>query len=177
MHLVLGSSSMARQAILREHGMAFQVVSPDIDEKAVGLAHRADVGGDVDRVRDDQQADHPTEVIESAEPRRQPLGRNIITALWGNCTIKAMVGFLFLYPAFVAKAHDASGWVQLGMLGSIGAAAGLGNFAGNFAAARLQLGRPATVVVRAAAAVTVMALAAVRVLSLILPEPFGDPGP
>ena len=36
---------------------------------------------------------------------RQPLGRNIITALWGNCTIKVMVGFLFLYPAFVAKAH------------------------------------------------------------------------
>ncbi|HJT91985.1 MAG TPA: MFS transporter, partial [Mycobacterium sp.] len=27
---------------------------------------------------------------------RQPLGRNIITALWGNCTIKVMVGFLFL---------------------------------------------------------------------------------
>jgi MFS family permease len=117
---------------------------------------------------DDQQADHPTEVIESAEPRRQPLGRNIITALWGNCTIKAMVGFLFLYPAFVAKAHDASGWVQLGMLGSIGAAAGLGNFAGNFAAARLQLGRPATVVVRAAAAVTVMALAAAVSGSMIV---------
>src|SRR4029077_14867272 len=30
---------------------------------------------------------------------RQPLGRNIITALWGNSTIKVMVGFLFLYPA------------------------------------------------------------------------------
>ena len=40
---------------------------------------------------------------------RQPLGRNIITSLWGNCTIKVMVGFLFLYPAFVAKAHDADG--------------------------------------------------------------------
>ena len=26
-------------------------------------------------------------------------------SLWGNCTIKVMVGFLFLYPAFVAKAH------------------------------------------------------------------------
>jgi len=104
--------------------------------------------------------DHPTEVIDGAEPRRQPLGRNIITSLWGNCTIKAMVGFLFLYPAFVAKAHDSSGWVQLGILGGIGAAAGIGNFAGNFSAARLRLGRPATVVVRAAVAVTAMALAA-----------------
>ena len=104
--------------------------------------------------------DRPTEVIDTKGPRRQPLGRNIITSLWGNCTIKAMVGFLFLYPAFVAKAHDASGWVQLGILGSIGAAAAIGNFAGNFTAARLRLGRPATLVVRCAAAVTVMALAA-----------------
>ena len=68
---------------------------------------------------------------------RQPLGRNIITSLWGNCTIKAMVGFLFLYPAFVAKSHDASGWEQLQILGLIGAAAAIGNFAGNFTAAIL----------------------------------------
>ncbi|CAN5397931.1 MFS transporter [soil metagenome] len=89
---------------------------------------------------------------------RQPLGRNIITSLWGNCTIKAMVGFLFLYPAFVAKAHDASGWVQLGILGLIGAAAGIGNFAGNFTAARLKLGRPAALVVRCAVAVMAVAV-------------------
>ncbi|CAN5618163.1 MFS transporter [soil metagenome] len=89
---------------------------------------------------------------------RQPLGRNIITSLWGNCTIKAMVGFLFLYPAFVAKAHDASGWVQLGILGLIGAAAGVGNFAGNFTAARLKLGRPSVLVVRCTVAVSVVAL-------------------
>ncbi|MGV0745292.1 MFS transporter [Mycolicibacterium sp. XJ870] len=90
---------------------------------------------------------------------RQPLGRNTITALWGNCTIKVMVGFLFLYPAFVAKAHDASGWEQLLILGLIGAAAGVGNFAGNIAAARLKLGHPAQLVVRAAVAVTAVALA------------------
>ncbi|MGH3639243.1 MAG: MFS transporter [Mycobacterium sp.] len=90
---------------------------------------------------------------------RQPLGRNIITSLWGNCTIKVMVGFLFLYPAFVAKSHDASGWEQLRILGLIGAAAGIGNFVGNFTAARLQLGHPARLVVRAATAVTVVALA------------------
>ena len=85
---------------------------------------------------------------------RQPLGRNIITSLWGNCTIKVMVGFLFLYPAFVAKSHDASGWEQLAILGLIGAAAGIGNFAGNFASARLKLGRPALLVVRCTVAVT-----------------------
>jgi MFS family permease len=90
---------------------------------------------------------------------RQPLGRNIITSLWGNCTVKVMVGFLFLYPAFVAKAHDASGWEQLRILGMIGAAAAIGNFAGNFTAARLKLGHPARLVVRCAIAVTAVALA------------------
>ncbi len=78
----------------------------------------------------------------------------------GNCTIKVMVGFLFLYPAFVAKAHEANGWVQLGMLGLIGAAAAVGNFAGNFTSARLQLGRPAVPWWCAAVLVTVLAIAA-----------------
>ncbi|KZS62258.1 hypothetical protein A4G27_08925 [Mycobacterium kansasii] len=102
----------------------------------------------------------PEEVKNLGGTLRQPLGRNIITSLWGNCTIKVMVGFLFLYPAFVAKAHDADGWVQLAMLGLIGAAAAIGNFAGNFTSARLQLGRPAVLVVRCTVVVTVFALAA-----------------
>ncbi len=102
---------------------------------------------------------HPEPQPDTAHPR-QPLGRNIITALWGNCTIKVMVGFLFLYPAFYAKSHDASGWEQLRILGLIGAAAAIGNFAGNFTAARLKLGRPAQMVVRCTIAVTAMALAA-----------------
>jgi hypothetical protein len=93
-----------------------------------------------------QRRNWPDEVRRASGALRQPLGRNIITALWGNCTIKVMVGFLFLYPAFVAKAHQANSWVQLGMLGVIGAAAAVGNFAGNFASARLRLGQPAVAV-------------------------------
>jgi MFS family permease len=104
--------------------------------------------------------DFPGEVKKVGGTLRQPLGRNIITSLWGNCTIKVMVGFLFLYPAFVAKAHQANGWVQLGMLGMIGAAAAIGNFAGNFTSARLQLGRPAVLVVRCTVAVCAVAVAA-----------------
>lgn len=111
-------------------------------------------------VEDPQHRPHWTDHIKHASGAlRQPLGRNIITSLWGNCTIKAMVGFMFLYPAFVAKAHDATGWRQLALLGLIGAAAGIGNFVGNFASARLKLGRPAVLVVRCAAAVTAVALA------------------
>ncbi len=105
---------------------------------------------------DDDHDDHDERAPR--RPPRQPLGRNIITALWGNCTIKVMVGFLFLYPAFVAKSHDTSGWVQVGMLGMIGAAAALGNFGGNYTAAKLELGRPSVLVVRAALAVTAAAL-------------------
>ncbi|MET0896346.1 MAG: MFS transporter [Mycobacterium sp.] len=108
---------------------------------------------------------HPHE--PAASSLRQPMGRNIITSLWGNCTIKAMVGFLFLYPAFVAKSHDATGWEQLAVLGLIGVAAGVGNFAGNFTAARLKLGRPSVLVVRCTLAVCVAALAAA--LTGILP--------
>jgi MFS family permease len=107
------------------------------------------------------QRSWPEEVKKVGGTLRQPLGRNIITSLWGNCTIKVMVGFLFLYPAFVAKAHQANnGWAQLAMLGIIGAAAAIGNFAGNFTSARLKLGRPAVLVVRCTVAVCAVALAA-----------------
>ena len=124
------------------------------------LSYRRDSGqprrwGHLPRV-----GDWPEEVKKVGGTLRQPLGRNIITSLWGNCTIKVMVGFLFLYPAFVAKAHQANGWVQLGMLGMIGAAAAIGNFAGNFTCARLQLGRPAVLVVRCTVAVCAVAVAA-----------------
>ena len=105
---------------------------------------------------------------EASSTARQPLGRNTITALWGNCTIKVMVGFLFLYPAFYAKSHDASGWEQLRILGLIGAAAAIGNFAGNFTSARMKLGHPAQVVVRCTIAVTVSALAIAVTGSLLV---------
>lgn len=111
-------------------------------------------GGD----RELRRRQHPQRSAQSRNAR-QPVGRNIITALWGNCTIKVMVGFLFLYPAFVAKSHDKSGWEQLLILGLIGAAAAIGNFGGNYASARLQLGHPAQLVVRSAIAVTIVALA------------------
>ena len=115
-----------------------------------------------------QRRSWPDQVRRASGALRQPLGRNIITSLWGNCTIKVMVGFLFLYPAFVAKARDADGWVQLGMLGLIGAAAAVGNFAGNFTSARLRLGRPAVLVVRCTLAVTAITLAAAVAGTLLM---------
>ncbi|MGW0043557.1 MFS transporter [Rhodococcus sp. NPDC003348] len=110
--------------------------------------------------------DAVTEVItreqkETIAPdkRRQPLGRATITGLWGNGTIRVLTGFLTLYIAFVAKSRtEHEPWMQAAMLGLVGAAAGIGNFAGNATGARLKLGRPALVVLRCTAAVTVVAI-------------------
>lgn len=119
--------------------------------------------------------DRHTEVIDAARKstvkpskRRQPLGRSVVTGLWGNSAIKLVTGFLFLYIAFVAKSHTHNEPImQAAMLGVVGAAAGIGNFAGNAAGARLQLGRPALIVLRCTAAVTVAAIVATLMDSLI----------
>lgn len=104
----------------------------------------------------------------SAKNRRQPLGRAVITALWGNGTIRVMTGFLTLYVAFVAKAQtDHEPIKQAAMLGLVGAGAAIGNFAGNATGARLELGKPAIVIVRCTAAVTVIAIVAAVTGSLL----------
>ena len=125
----------------------------------VGRGHRGRGARDAELPRPHRMICAATRAAQARRPARQPLGRNIITALWGNCTIKVMVGFLFLYPAFVAKSHDASGWEQLRILGLIGAAAGDRQLRGNFASARMKLGHPAQLVVRCTIAVTAVALA------------------
>ncbi len=114
--------------------------------------------------------DSPTELIDvrggpsAAAPgksgkRRQPLGRVVVTGLWGNGTIRVLTGFLTLYIAFVAKANtDHEPLMQALTLGLVGAAAGIGNFAGNAAGARLELGRPAMMVLRCTIASTVVAV-------------------
>ncbi|WP_182345825.1 MFS transporter [Tomitella gaofuii] len=89
---------------------------------------------------------------------RQPLGHNILTGLWGTGTIKVLIGFLFLYIPFVAKAHaDEEGLLGLILTGLIAVAAGAGNVAGNAAGARLKLRKPATVVLWCTAAAFVAA--------------------
>ncbi|WP_072687149.1 MFS transporter [Rhodococcus marinonascens] len=93
--------------------------------------------------------------------RRQPLGRAVITGLWGNSTIRVLTGFLTLYIAFVAKSRtDHEPLVQAAMLGLIGAAAAIGNFSGNATGARLKLGRPALIVLRCTGAVWIIAVIA-----------------
>lgn len=94
---------------------------------------------------------------------RVPLGRSVVTGLWGNTTIRVLTGFLTLYIAFYSKAQQATGGSateSLMMIGAVGAAAGVGNFIGNGIGARLQLPRPARIVVQATVAATVGAIIA-----------------
>ncbi|MGW4367319.1 MFS transporter [Nocardia takedensis] len=110
--------------------------------------------------------DAVTDVLgkDSAVPprkRRQPLGRAVVTGLWGNSAIRVLTGFLTFYVAFVAKATGEGGWEQAAMLGAVGVAAAVGNFAGNATGARIELGRPQLIVLGCTSACTLVALFAV----------------
>ncbi len=108
---------------------------------------------------------------DSVKPskRRQPLGRSVVTGLWGNSTIRVLTGFLTLYIAFVAKSRtEHAALEQAAMLGFVGVAAALGNFAGNAAGARLSLGRPSLLVLRCTIAVTAITVIAAFADSLLV---------
>ncbi|MGU3432234.1 MFS transporter [Actinomycetes bacterium M1A6_2h] len=116
--------------------------------------------------------DAVTEVISpdtKPDKRRQPLGRAVLTGLWGNGTIRVLTGFLTLYIAFVAKSRTEHEPLQQAlMLGLVGVAAGIGNFAGNAAGARMKLGRPSVMVLRCTIAVTAIAIVAAIADNLLL---------
>lgn len=85
--------------------------------------------------------------------KRQPMGHQVVVALWGNGTIRILTGFLMLFPAFVIKTlTEHSPTKQLLLLGLIGAAAGIGGFVGNGIGARLQFGKPDQVIIGCLAA-------------------------
>ncbi|MRH91419.1 MFS transporter [Nocardia sp. SYP-A9097] len=93
--------------------------------------------------------DSHTEVLDAKQAaqiqpsrRRQPLGREVVTGLWGNGTVRILTGFLTFYVAFVVKSTEHRPAQQVAMLGVVGAAAAIGNFAGNATGARMKLGRP-----------------------------------
>ncbi|MEU6582012.1 MFS transporter [Nocardia sp. NPDC046763] len=92
--------------------------------------------------------------------RRQPLGRSVVTGLWGNSTVRVLTGFLTFYGAFVAKATEHRPVQQIAMLGVIGAAATIGNFTGNASGARMKLGRPQLIVLSCTIACVAVAIVA-----------------
>jgi MFS family permease len=73
----------------------------------------------------------------TGQRQRPPMGRHVMVALWANTAIRVLTGFLLLFMAFVIKAQtEHSPTEQVLFLGLIGAAAGVGTFAGNFIGAR-----------------------------------------
>jgi MFS family permease len=89
-----------------------------------------------------------TVVAHPDQPRRQPMGRHVVTALVGNATIRILTGFLMMFAAFAVRAqHEGAAFTQLALLGLIAAGAGIGSFAGNAVGARITMGHPETVVI------------------------------
>ncbi|MFC5286968.1 MFS transporter [Actinokineospora guangxiensis] len=84
---------------------------------------------------------------------RQPMGRHIVVALWGNGTIRVLTGFLMMFAAFAVRAeYEAEAFQQVLLLGVIAGAAGLGSFVGNAVGARVHVGKPEQVVIGCAIA-------------------------
>jgi hypothetical protein len=97
-------------------------------------------------------------------PKRQPMGRHVVVALWGGGTLRLLTGFLTLFSAFVIKGvteHSPSR--QLLLLGVIGASAGVGNFLGNGVGARLSIGQPHRVVLGCLSGALVMTVVAAAI--------------
>ncbi|MFE3188943.1 MFS transporter [Nocardia sp. NPDC059240] len=118
--------------------------------------------------------DAHTEVLDPGQAatvpptkRRQPLGRSVVTGLWGNSTVRVLTGFLTFYVAFVVKTTGHHGVQQIAMLGVVGAAAAIGNFAGNATGARMKLGRPQLIVLLCTIACVGSAVAAAVLDSLL----------
>jgi MFS family permease len=111
--------------------------------------------------------DPATESTIPPRKRRQPLGRTVVTGLWGNSAIRVLTGFLTFYIAFVAKATEHGGVQQAAMLGVVGVSAAVGNFTGNATGARIELGKPSLIVLNCTAACTLVALVAVFANNLL----------
>jgi MFS family permease len=95
--------------------------------------------------------------MRKAKKQRRPMARQVMVALWGNGSIRVLTGFLMMFAAFAVKASTEdsgqSAFVQLLLLGVIGAAAGVGGFLGNALGSRMQFGKPDQVVLACLASV------------------------
>lgn len=99
-----------------------------------------------------------------AARRRQPMGRQVVVALWGTGTARVLTGFLTLFVAFAVKAQTegSPGW-QAVLLGIVGAAAGIGIVLGNAVGARMHFGKPDQTILGCVAAGLTMAVLAALV--------------
>ncbi|MGH3692630.1 MAG: MFS transporter [Pseudonocardiaceae bacterium] len=101
--------------------------------------------------------------------RRQPIGRQVVVALWGTGTARILTGFLTLFVAFAVKAQtEGSPGRQVVLLGIVGVAAGAGCFLGNAVGARMHFGRPDQAILGCVAAGLTMAVLAALVQGIAI---------
>lgn len=103
----------------------------------------------------------PAQLRSTRRAKRQPIGRSVLIALWGNSAVRVLTGFLTLFVAFVVKEQTASDpKQQLFLIGIIGAAAGVGSFLGNGVGSRASFGHAEAVVLCCIAAACASAVVA-----------------
>ncbi len=113
------------------------------------------------------RADRTTALTTSRQ--RQPMGRSVVLALWGNGSARLLTGFLTLFVAFVIKAQtEGSPAQQLLLLGVFGAAGGAGSFLGNVLGARIHFGKPEQVIVACVVTGLAMAVAVAWVQGIVV---------
>ncbi|MBV9729880.1 MAG: MFS transporter, partial [Pseudonocardiales bacterium] len=104
-----------------------------------------------------------------AARRRQPTGRHVVIALWGNGTARVLTGFLTLFVAFAVKAQtEGSPGRQVVLLGVVGAAAGAGSVLGNAVGARMHFGKPDQAIIGCVAAGLTMTVLAALVQGIAI---------
>lgn len=97
--------------------------------------------------------------------RRDRVGRHVLVGLWGASGVRVLTGFLTLFVAFAVREQVGGDPAQqLLLIGVVGAAAGIGSFAGNAAGSRSRFDRTDPVV-----ATCVGVALAVAVLAAVLP--------
>jgi len=106
----------------------------------------------------------PAALRTTARGRRRPMGRAVIVAMWGAGSIRVLTGFLTLFVAFAVKAQTEQDPArQLLLIGIVGAAGGLGSFAGNALGSRKRFGRDDSVVLTCVGIATAAAATAALV--------------
>jgi MFS family permease len=120
------------------------------------------------------------------DPKQRVLPQAVAATLWTNATIRIETGFLALFVAFVVKSmyqsssvvapadgslpaplHPHTGFMQLALLGAVGAAAGIGGFVGNALGARLTLRNPERVAVFSLGAIILSVVVAILLPGLV----------
>ncbi|MEY8567504.1 MFS transporter [Corynebacteriaceae bacterium 7-707] len=95
--------------------------------------------------RGDRRGRHPTGTVVTRWRRsiRVRFPDAARTCMWATALQRCGTGFMTIYIAFVAKSSDhLSGFGQLSILAAVGAAGGVGTFAGNALGSRIRFARP-----------------------------------